>query len=437
MKVGRRCATALASFSSVTILATVPLRAQDEIVPAADSRLLNGFAVKDAFHLTSPHDVQRRIHGSLMVSREALEIDSPNGSGGISKKQRHSTGAPLQAQQQAATKVPIGSEAGEAPFAQLARQGSSVQIQAAEESGSILGTVLAVDRAGIPGAQIKLTNIGMLQHYTLLSGGNGEFAFTGVPPGTYFVTVNAKGFEPYTSAEFTLSTRQVYEMPAIQLSIATQKQVVVVRPTEVIAQMQVKAQEKQRLLAVFPNFYTSYVWDAAPLNRKQKFSLSARGIFDPGSLLAVGVAAGIEQANNSFAGYGQGAAGYGKRFGAAFGDHVIGGFLGQAVFPSIFHQDPRYFYEGSGSVKSRLVHALSWSVIVRSDSGHSIPNYSHLLGNLTAGAVSNLYYPRANRGPGLVFTNFAIGVARRAGDGVFREFVAKHLTRNVAGNGKP
>jgi hypothetical protein len=245
-----------------------------------------------------------------------------------------------------------------------------------------------------------------------------------------------KGFEPYTSADFTISAGQVYELPEIQLSIAPQKQVIVVRPTEVIAQMQVKAEEKQRLIGVLPNFYTSYVWDAAPLNTKQKFSLSAHGIFDPGSVLAVGTAAGMEQANNRFAGYGQGVAGYGKRFAAAFATHLIVDSLSQAVYPSIFHQDPRYFYQGSGSVRSRLVHALSWAVIVRSDSGHSVPNYSYLLGDLTAGALSNGYYPRANRGIGLVFTNFAIGIASRAGDGVFREFIAKHLTRNVTGKGK-
>ena len=84
----------------------------------------------------------------------------------------------------------------------------------------------------------------------------------------------------------------------------------------------------------------------------------------------------------------------------------------------------------------RLVHALSWAVILRSDSGHSVPNYSYLLGDLTAGAISNLYYPSSSRGVGLVLTNFAIGVAARAGNGVFREFVVKHLTRNVAGKGK-
>jgi hypothetical protein len=301
---------------------------------------------------------------------------------------------------------------------------------------SIKGTVLDVEGAGVPGAQIALSNVSTPQHDVLVSGGNGEFAFANLAPGSYFITVNAKGFNSYTSPEFTISPGQVYEMSGIQLSIAPQKQMIVVRPTEVIAQMQMKAEEKQRLVGVLPNFYTSYVWNAAPLNAKQKFSLSARDIFDPGTLLGVGVGAGIEQATNSFAGYGQGAAGFGKRFAAGLADDVTGSLLSQAVFPSMLHQDPRYFYQGSGTVKSRLKHALSWAVILRSDSGHSMPNYSYLLGDLTSGALSNLYYPRSSRGAGLLFTNFAIGIAAQAGDGVFREFVVKHLTRNVAGGGK-
>jgi hypothetical protein len=431
VKVGRRCAIALATFSSVTALATVTLCTQGEMGLAAQNDPVNIAAVKDAFDLTNPRDLQRRVHG------EALGFDSPKGSRGMSRKQVQSATASVEAQQQTTTPAAIGSEVGEAPFAQSARPGFSWQLQAAQGSGSILGTVLAIDGAGVPGAQITLTNISTLQRYTLVSGEDGEFAFTDLPPGTYSITVNADEFEPYTSAEFTISTGQVYELPNIQLSIATQRQMVVVRPTEVIAQMQMKAQEKQRLVGVLPNFYTSYVWNAAPLNTKQKFSLKTRDIFDPGYLLGVAVAAGVGQASNSFAGYGQGAAGYGKRFSAAFADRFIGGFLSQAVFPSILHQDPRYFYQGSGSFKSRLMHALSWPVIARSDSGHSMPNYSYLLGDLTAGALSNLYYPPANRGAGLVFTNFAIGVAGEAADGFFREFIAKHLTRNVAGKGKP
>jgi hypothetical protein len=307
----------------------------------------------------------------------------------------------------------------------------------AQETASISGTVLDVNGTAIPSAQVTLTDTAALEQQTQISAADGEFAFTKVPPGTCFVTVQAKGFLSYTSAKFTVATRQVYVIPEIQLAIAPVKTEVVVRPTEVIAQMQIKAQEKQRALGVFPNFYTSYVWNAAPLNTKQKFSLSAREIFDPVSLLGVAATAGIEQANNSFAGFGQGAAGYGKRFAAALGDNVIGSLLSQAVFASVFHQDPRYFYQGSGSVKSRLIHALSWPVIARADNGQSVPSYSSWLGDLTAEAISNLYYPPANRGVSLVFTNFGIDLARRAGEALVQEFVLKRLTTNVHGKGKP
>jgi hypothetical protein len=98
---------------------------------------------------------------------------------------------------------------------------------------------------------------------------------------------------------------------------------------------------------------------------------------------------------------------------------LTSGYLGQAIFASILHQDPRYFYQGSGSTQSRLLHALGWAVIARSDSGHSQPNYSYLLGDLASAALSNLYYPPADRGAGLVFANFTIGIARQAADGPF------------------
>jgi hypothetical protein len=343
----------------------------------------------------------------------------------------------VRVQQPTATITAIGDEFSEAAFARSVYLSSLVQSQTAEESGSVFGAVVAVNGTAISGAQVTLTGTTALEHRTLLSGTNGEFTFPNVPPGTYFITVDAKDFQSYTSPQFTVAVRQTHEIPNIQLSIAPVKTDVVVRPTEVIAQMQMKALEKQRALGVFPNFYTSYVWNAAPLNTKQKFSLSAHELFDPVSLLGVAATAGIEQANNSFAGYGQGAAGYGKRFAAALADNVIGSLLSQAVFASMFHQDPRYFYQGSGSVKSRLIHALSWAVIRRGDNGRPMPNYAFLLGDLTAGAISNLYYPPANRGASLVFTNFGIDLAGRAGEALVQEFVLKHFTTNVHGKGKP
>jgi len=307
---------------------------------------------------------------------------------------------------------------------------------ATEESASVAGTVLDLSGASVPDADVSLMHKDGTQLHSMVSDTNGEFSFVKILPGSYLVIINAKGFARFTSAEFVVMVKQAYEVPDISLSVATANIEVTVRPADLIAAEQIRAEEKQRLIGVIPNFYTSYVYDAAPLTSKQKFGLAARGTFDPVAILGVGFAAGIEQANNSYAGYGQGAAGYSKRFAAKFADGRSSDFLTHAVFPSLLHQDPRYFYQGSGSVKSRLLHAVGSAFFTRSDSGRTVPNYSYLLGDMSAGALSNLYYPAANRGAHLVFTNAAVGLAGRVGGNLLREFLSKRLTTNVPGNGR-
>jgi hypothetical protein len=307
----------------------------------------------------------------------------------------------------------------------------------AEQSATVSGTVLDPSDAVVAGAVVTLSAIGQAQQSSAITGTDGGFRFNHVTPGTYEILVRANSFQPATSARFTITAGQSLELPGIKLKIASAATEVVVQPTEVIAAQQIKAEEKQRLLAVIPDFYTSYVWNAAPLSTKQKFSLSLHHTFDPTVFVGVSLTAGIQQARNDFSGYGQGAQGYAKRWGAQFANGRTSDILSTAVFPSLFHQDPRYFYQGSGSTWSRAKHAVSYAFVARSDSGHPMPNYSYFLGDLSAGALSNLYYPSANRGVGLVFTNAAIGVAGRAGQGLVREFVFKHLTKNVPGNGKP
>jgi hypothetical protein len=226
-------------------------------------------------------------------------------------------------------------------------------------------------------------------------------------------------------------------MPGIFLKVAAENTNLTVRPTDVVAAQQIKAQEKQRIVGIVPNFYTSYIYYAAPLTTKQKYSLVSHDVFDPLQFLGAGITAGIEQARNRFPGYGQGFEGYGKRYAAALGDTVTRDYLSYSVFASLFHQDPRYFYQGSGSTGSRLLHALGYTVALRGDNGRNMPNYSFFLGSLGSALLSNLYYPHDDRGARLVFTNFGIGVAARAGVAVLREFVSKQFTTNVPGNGKP
>jgi len=314
-------------------------------------------------------------------------------------------------------------------------QNSAPQTPPAEGSGSVAGTVLDASGGAVSGADVSLMHGDGTQLLAMLSGANGEFTFTKIPAGSYLVTVNAKGFTPFTSAEFAVAVQQAYEVPEVSLSIATANMEVTVRPPELIAAEQIRAEEKQRLVGVIPNFYTSYIYDAAPLGWKQKFSLAARSAFDPVAFIGVGFGAGIEQATNAYPGYGQGAAGYGKRYGATFLDGRSSDFLTNAFFPAILHQDPRYYYRGTGSVTSRVLHAVSSVFVTRSDSGRTVANSSYFLGDISAAALSNLYYPKTNRGANLVFTNAAVGLAGRVGMNLFREFLSKRLTTNVSGNG--
>jgi hypothetical protein len=309
--------------------------------------------------------------------------------------------------------------------------------RAAEGLASVAGTVLDLSGATISGADVNLMHSDGTQSHNMLSDANGEFSFLTILPGSYLVVVNAMGFAPFTSVEFLATDQQVYKLPDILLSVATASIEVMVRPTDLIAAEQIRAAEKQRLMGVIPNFYTSYIYDAAPPTWKQKFSLAVRGTFDPVAFIGVAFAAGIEQANNSFAGYGQGASGYAKRYAAKFVDGRSSDLLTHAVFPTLLHQDPRYYYQGSGSFKSRLIHAVGSAFVTRSDSGRTEPNYSYFLGDVCSAALSNLYYPEANRGAHLVFTNAAVGLAGRVGGNLIREFLSKRLTTNVTGEGRP
>ncbi len=146
----------------------------------------------------------------------------------------------------------------------------------------------------------------------------------------------------------------------------------------------------------------------------------------------IGVIAGIQQAQDDFSGYGQGAQGYGKRYGASYANFVSGTFIGSAILPSVLKQDPRYFYKGSGSKRSRILYAVADSVVCKGDNGHWQPNYSSILGNLAAGAISNLYYPAKDRdGVGLTFESGAIGIGATAAANVIQEFLIRKLTPNV------
>jgi hypothetical protein len=185
---------------------------------------------------------------------------------------------------------------------------------------------------------------------------------------------------------------------------------------------QLRQQEQQRIAGVVPNFNVSYNQDAPPLSRKQKLNLAWHTAKDPVSFGIAGVDAAFSQAEDDFPGYGQGTQGYAKRFGAAYADNFDGTMLGNAIFPILLKQDPRYFRRGQGSFSSRFFYALSTTVWCKNDNGSHGPNYSNLLGNLAAGGISNLYYPASDRGAGLTFERGLTVTAYGAFGGLFNEF---------------
>jgi len=266
---------------------------------------------------------------------------------------------------------------------------------------------------------------------------SGQFLFSNLAPGTYRLTVQAEGMGTFVNAEIELKAGDYRELPRIVLTVATTKtEVEVTAKSEEVAQAQITLQLEQRVFGVLPNFYTSYLWNAQKLDARQKFRLALHSVLDPTAFAGYGFIAGLQQATDQYPGYHQGAEGYGKRYGAAFANDAIGRIMGSAVYPSLFHQDPRYFYKGTGSKKSRAWYAVSQAFLCRGDNGHREINFSHILGTFTAAGMSNLYHPASDRGIGLTFSTGLIQTAGNAANNVVREFLFKRLTPKVPNYGQ-
>ncbi len=292
-------------------------------------------------------------------------------------------------------------------------------------TASVTGIVIGSDGAVYEGASVTLAP----SQLTTTTDTDGRFQFSSVPPGNYELPVSAQGFDPKKQS-ITLRAGEPLSLPDIVLQIeAITTDVRVTETSQEIATEEVHAEEHQRVFGVIPNFYVVYDRNAPPLTTRQKYDLAWRSSIDPFTFIGTGAEAGIQQATNSFSGYGQGAAGYGDRFGADFGDNLLGTYLGSAVFPSLFHQDPRYLVLGSGTIRHRTLYAIANAVICRGDNGNWQFNYSGILGSLIAAGVSNFYYPAVNRnGASLTFENFGIGLGASAVTNIIQEFIVRKLT---------
>ena len=183
-----------------------------------------------------------------------------------------------------------------------------------------------------------------------------------------------------------------------------------------------RQEEKQRALGVVPMFGMTNVWNAPPLSTKQKFDLMMKTMIDPFTFVAAGITAGIGQASDSFPEYGQGAKGFGKRYGSALADGADSNFFSGFVYPVIFKQDPRYFRVGQGTIKKRIFIALKQQFVARRDDGSHTFHFSNVLGAATAGTISNAYYPPSDRGVGLTASRAAIALGYGCLGNLFLEF---------------
>ena len=294
------------------------------------------------------------------------------------------------------------------------------------QTATVIGTVLDVTGATVPNAHVVLQ--GPDERRTFVTGNNGFFRFEEVKAGIPVrVEVSAPDLKNWSSNEIILQPGQSFIVTDISLGVATVQMAVSAATPEQVAVEQVKAQEQQRVFGVVPNFFVTYERDAAPLTPKLKFHLAMKTLTDPVTIMGFGMNAAIYQAAG-YPSYRQGAAGYGERLGATFAGGYSKILLGDAVFPSLLHQDPRYFYQGTGTTKSRLLHAMSTPFITRGDDGRREINYSNILGDLVSGALANAYYPSQDRGAGLVVRSAAIGISGRMVFGIVQEFVLHKWT---------
>ena len=303
-------------------------------------------------------------------------------------------------------------------------------IQAASpQLGTIVGTALDVNGDPVSAATVVLQIPDTDDPRTVTTNDEGYFEFHDIKPGIACqVNITGNGLADWTSPVFTLDPGQFKILTGIQLHLAMAHTTVDVTQTQdEVATEQVQIEEKQRLFGVVPNFYVVYDQDAAPLTTKLKFKLALKVSSDPITFAGLGILAGAQQAGDT-PDYGQGAQGYGKRFGANAGDGLSDIMIGGAILPSLLHQDPRYFYQGTGTTGSRMRHAMKNPFVCKGDNGKWQPNYSSLGGDLASSAISNLYYPKSNRGTGLVFANFAISTAERIASSVSQEFILGKLT---------
>ena len=308
----------------------------------------------------------------------------------------------------------------------------SCAAQTSPAPGTIRGTVADSSGSMVEAAIVRLQAPGSTALRTTLTDQTGSFHFSAVEPGAYTLTITAGGFmDEKTNVSVVSGENPPLPPVVLQIAPAISKVDVTLPPHELAVQ-QVHAEEKQRLLGIVPNFYVTYDPNAAPLTAAQKFHLGLRTLIDPETILGNAAGAGIEQwRNTTDRQFGQGMEGYGKRFGVDYAASVTHVLIGHTLTQSVFHQDPRYFYKGTGSLRSRFLYAVGTAFVAKGDNGHWQPDYSDMIGGLAAREILSPLHSYTSR-PGLrAFHGFLLGFSGRATDHLIQEFVYRWLTTHV------
>ncbi len=295
------------------------------------------------------------------------------------------------------------------------------------KTGRILGTVVDSSDDPIPAATVVLQGP-TGDRLTVVTKDDGTFVFDRAPAEiSCQITVTAEGFADWSSS-ITVKPGQDNTLTDVKLRILTvQRAVTVSYSSREVATQQLKTEEHQRVLGFIPNIYVTYEPHPEPLTASMKFHLAYKGLTHPTFFAFEALWAGVEQAADT-PDYRLGAQGYGERFGANVASGASEALFGNAILPSLLHQDPRYFYRGSGTKGSRAWHAISAPFVCQGDNGKSQPNYSQWGGSLISAALSNTYYPSSDRGAGLVFRNFGTSMGLHVVLGLAQEFVLSKFT---------
>ena len=296
------------------------------------------------------------------------------------------------------------------------------------KTGTILGTVVDTTDDPIPGANVILQGPAG-DRLTAITKDDGGFAFDQAPAGAaYQITVTAEGFAESNSS-ITVGPGENKTLPEIKLRIlAVQRAVTVSYSSKEVAAQQLKAEEQQRVLSFIPNMYVVYEPHPEPLTTRMKFHLAYKSLTNPFFFARTAAWAGVQQARDDPSEWHQGAKGYSKRLGAGFADGVTGSLISNAILPSFLHQDPRYFYQGSGTKKSRALHAMLAPFVCKGDNGAWQPNYSQLGGSLIGYSISSAYYPSSDRTAGHLFQTFGIDLGLHVVGSLAQEFILGKFT---------